>query len=1056
MLHSLIHYFAQRHLLTNLLCAAVFIGGVISWQQMKKEEMPDITFDTVRISARYPGATAEEVEHFLTREIEEAVRGLDGVYRVISAVSQGATTVSVELQPNYPDKDQTIMEIRQAVLSLDLPEDVRDDPTVRVFKTAQKGIVDIALIDTSAHLLDIAGRQRLQEYAAALENALLNEKSVNSIRKSGYLQEEIQINVDPAQLVKYRIPLSKVRDAVAANHIRQPAGNLEAPNEPKVTLDAQLDTPEKLNDVLVQAGFDGQAVSLGDVAQVQRAFARTKEIIKVNGHEAVIFYVVKNSSYGILESLSAVENVVERFAHSRLKDTPLTAVVLDDESIDVRNRLSIIASNGGLGFILVVLILFLFLNKRSGLWVALGLPFSICFTLICGALFGYTINNTTLAAVIIVLGIVVDDAIVVAENITRLRFQGKSSREAAIDGTLEVFLPVLASLVTTAAAFIPLLFFGGRYGRLNSFIPPVIFMMLGASLFESLIILPGHMRLEFTALRKFFAPAGGSGVKKQHWFDRVENAYGRALERVLPFKYVVLALFVVLLLGSLWIMREKMRFVIFPDEETREITISGDAPPHADRFATATLTQKVEEIIQPYIGKEVVGLTTEIARSRRGGAVEENRFRTIVEIVPKEKRKRSADQLVALWKSPIEAVDGLEKLTIQKSRWGQSSGSALEILVLEHNDEWREAAASALAEKLRAYPYLINVDIERALRVAEYKIGLQREKIKRLSINPDDIKFTLRTALEGAVLYELPKGTEEIDVRLSVVPEVKTSLDSVLTIPVENSQQYLVPLGDIVSVTPTTTLNTISRQNQKRVTTVYADLRPKSSMTPLEAAAVIEREVFPALSDRHPSTSFGFAGEVYDTRESQGELGNSIFVVLMLIFVILSVLFNSLLRPLIVMLAIPFGLVGVVLTFWLHGKVFFGLFAAIGCLGLAGVVINDAIVLIAKLDAEFRRTAAEPDRARIARISQTRLRAITLTTLTTVAGVLPTAYGFFGYDAMLADMMLALSWGLAFGTMVTLLFVPCLYSVMQDIRGFFCRGGAAPASPSGKESARAA
>lgn len=1034
MLRNIIAYFVDRHLLTNLIFIAILVGGVVSWNHIKKEEMPDITFDRVRISATYPGATAEEVEHFVTKKIEDAVEGLDGVYRVMSTASQGSTSITVELEQNYSKRDEAIAEIRNAVLDVKLPEDVRDEPTVRVFETSKKAILDVALYPTDTHLLTNEQRQCLQQYAIALENQLLNLPHVNSVSRSGYLQEEIQIDVDPEKLIRYDIPLSQVRSEVSANHSRQPAGHIEAKDEPKVTISAQLDTPEKLNALYVQAGFVGQAISLAEIADVHWGYAEEKEILKVNGHQAIMFNVVKNTSYGILNSLEAVRAVTERFRETHLKNIPVELVLLDDESIDVRNRLQIISQNGLIGFALILLMLFVFLNKHAGLWVAMGIPFTVCFSLVASYFLGYTINNTTLAAVIIVMGIVVDDAIVVAENVTRQRFAGKTLRDAAVDGTAKVFLPILASIVTTCIAFIPLFYFSGRFGQFTSFIPPIIFLMLGASLFEALVILPGHLNFKGFSFRKKGASETDEARPMAHWFDGVEDWYGRFLRAVLPWKYIIFVVFSMLLVMSFWLMQTKMKYVMFPHEETRDIVFAGTAEKTVDRFETADITRQIEEIIAPYIGKEVVGCRTEIARSRHGGAVEENKFRMIVEIVPKEKRTKSANQLIGLWEPAAKQIQGLEKLVVQKSRWGHASGSAIEILVQENDDALRMRAVEVLAEAMRNHSALENVEIEAPIRIPEYKIDFQREKIKRLSISPSNLAATFRSALEGTVLYELPKGDEEVDVRLSIRDAAKTDIEKILDIPVENNRDYLVPLRDVVRVTETTTPNAITRYDGKRTITVYADVVSGVSLTPIEIAESLESTVFETITNEQPSTTLSFAGEVYDTRESGHDFRNAILLVLLLIFAILAVLYDSLTRPLIIMLAIPFGLVGVVLAFLLHGKVLFGFFAAVGALGLAGVVINDSIIMLAKLDDEVTADSKHEANRQIPKVAQTRLRAVILTTLTTVAGVLPTAYGLAGYDAMLAEMMLALAWGLVFGTVITLLLIPCMYSMVLNVR----------------------
>jgi len=1036
MIARFIEFFVNRHLLTNILFISVILGGLFAWQEIKKEERPDVTYDRIRVTASYPGATAAEVEHFVTRELEDELKAVDGVYRIYSSVSRGSTSVTVELEKDLANKNETITEIRNAALGTQLPPEVRDKPKVRVFKSSKKAIIDIALIHTQAHLLTTPQRQELQRYATALELQLLNLPQINSINRSGYLQEELQINVDPQKLVRYQIPLSQVIREVKNNNIREPAGSIHIKDEPLVTINAQLDTVEKLDQLYIQAGFQGKAIKLKSIADVRTDFRREKQITKVNGHESIMFNVVKNGSYGILESLDAVQKVVDDYRANNLKNANIKLVMLDDESYDVRNRLSIISINGAIGFTLILIMLFLFLNKRAGVWVAMGIPFTICLTLIATLLMGYTINNITLAAVIIVMGIVVDDAIVVAENIARFQSKGYSSQDAAVKGTSQVFLPVLASIVTTCVAFVPLFYFTGRFGSFVSFIPPIVFLMLLASLFESLIILPGHLNLQSPRFLTKQQELKNFTEATPHWFDRIENRYGDLLIRLLKYKYIIFIIFIALLLGSIFVAKQTMSFVLFPHSETREIVMIGVADKKSDRYETAMISKQIEKLLQPYIGKEVIGFRTEIARSRHGGIAKENRFRMIVEIKPKEERERSADQLVALWKPLADKVKGLKKFIIQKSRWGQSSGSAIEVLILENDDKLRNQAAEALFTAMQKYPDLTNVEIDRPLALPEYNIDIKREKVKRLSINPVDIATTFRASLEGNILYELPKGNDKIDVRLSVIDSAKNNIENILKIPVENKNKYLAPLGDLVTVTKAVSATSITRRDTRRVTTVYANLKPEAEMTPLQIAADLEKSVFHDIISSQPSTSLNFDGEVANTRESRTDLRNAIIMVVVLIFAVLVILFNSITYAVLIMLAIPFGVVGVIIAFWLHGETLIGFFAAIGTLGMAGVVINDAIIMLTKLNQEYDDDSNNQTNynEKIARIAQTRLKAVILTTLTTVAGVLPTAYGIAGYDSMLAEMMLAMAWGLLFGSIITLLLIPCMYSFIQDVQ----------------------
>jgi len=652
------------------------------------------------------------------------------------------------------------------------------------------------------------------------------------------------------------------------------------------------------------------------------------------------------------------------------------------------------------------------------------------------------------------MGMIVDDAIVVSENISRLQANGMSSHEAACKGTAAVFFPVVASVLTTCVAFLPLFFFQGRFVQMLKFIPMIIFCMLGASLLESLLILPGHMRFEFPKIKRKHNKISNppAAAKNGHWFDKIEDRYGHILERALPYKWLVFILFFALLLLSGYILKTKMKFVMFPNEETRDITISGNAGDGADRYETAETTKKIEHILSGYLGKEVIGFRTRVASSHRGRSVEENKFRVNVEILPKDKRKKSADALMKEWETEVTKIDGLKEMRFSKSRWGSDSGSPIELVVMENNDGIRDTVAEKIAAAMKKHPALLNVEISRPITNPEYKISLNREKIKRLAITPSNLSSTIRAALEGTIIYTLPTDDEEIAVRFTTVDRAKDNIEKILDIPVENRGNYLVPMRDIVNVVETRSPNSIERKDGKRITKVFADIKPGVKLTPVIIAEFFEDNEFPKILSEYPTVRLVFEGEVQDTRESKGELKYAIITVIFLIYVVLILLFNSLVKPLIIMLAIPFGVVGVILAFWLHGKTMFGFFAAIGTIGLAGVVVNDSILMLVTLSGKYdNRKNKSASNHQIADIGKTRLRAVVLTTLTTVAGIIPTAYGFAGYDAMLAEMMLAIAWGLMFATLITLLLITCSFSVLQDIRFLIHPepggNGAGPASP---------
>ncbi|MFC1643844.1 efflux RND transporter permease subunit [Candidatus Omnitrophota bacterium] len=1029
MREKLIHFFLKRHLLANLIFVGILVGGVFAWIALPKEELPDITFDTVRITTNYPGASTEDVEYYVTEPMEEAIRDIDGVYRVYSATSVGNCTVTAEIEKNHPDKEAVISEIRNEVLDVDLPTDIIDDPHVRVFKTSRKAIIDIGLIYKGENILDVPSREKLQTYALVLEDELMNLPEVNSVTRSGYLKDEIHVEIVPDKLKEYNITFNTVMQEIKNGNVRQPAGSIENISEPKVTLSGELDTVEKLESMSVQGGFEGQIIRVSDLANVEKGYEKTKTVLKINGHEGVFLNVRKNSGYGIVDAVKAVEKVVKGFRGNTLKGTNIELILLDDESFDVRNRLSLITFNGAIGFILVLIILFVFLDLRSGLWVALGIPFTFCFTLIGGFLLGYSVNNITLAAIIIVMGMVVDDAIVVAENVNRMRSGGMAKEEASVKGTSFVFLPIIASILTTCVAFVPLFFFSGRFGVMVKFIPLIVFLMLGGSLFEALFILPGHMMLPFGKKNSLGKSKG------ERWIEWAENKYESIVKRLLKQKSKVFVVFVVLLFLAGCMASKGMKFVMFPDEETRQIRLSGEAPAGTMRYETARMTQPVEDVIQDYTGKEVIGFRNEIARSRRGSAAQENNFRMRIEILPREKRRKSADYLIKEWKGKLASITGVENIRMSKTWHGQESASPIEILIKENNNQRRYKLADELADRMRNNAALTNVEIDRPVYNPEYRLTLNRDKIRRLAINPSDIAKTLRASLEGTILYEFSGDEEPVYVRLTVIPGAKDDITKIFEIPVENQGQYLVPLKDLVTIEKVEGPDSIIREDMKRCTTVYADLAPRARKTPLEIADYFEKSIFPEFKAKYPTAIVEFRGEVKDTRESGRDFTFAVMMAVFFIYIILALLFNSLLKPFIIMLAIPFGIVGIILAFWMHGIRMYGFFAVIGALGLAGVVVNDSIIMMTKLDRAFDmgKDRKEKD-LQISNIAKTRLRAVVLTTVTTVVAIVPTAYGWAGYDSMLAQMMLALAWGLSFGTLITLVLVPCIYSFYKDVQ----------------------
>lgn len=1009
----------------------IFIA-VVCWRQIGKEEMPEFAMEWIRVSVRYHGATAHDVELFITKPIEEKIKGISGIYEVSSNSSYGSSSLRFSFEPGTRHLQEKIQEVKDAVNSIVLPKEA-DHPVFHQFRSSEKAIIDIGMYLKGIEILDTPSRIRLQKYALAFRNKILSQPEVSGISASGYLRPELQITTDPDKLNRSELSMNQIRQQIIRKNIRRSVGSLTDQDESDVTILSELEDPKVLEDVIISSGFSGHNVRLRELADIHYGFEKNNQVIKIQGHEGIVFNIQKSSSTDILSAQEAVLKFTKSFRESN-SDSGLEFVIMDDESYDVRNRLSLIGKNGLIGFLLILIVLFIFLDLRSGLWVAMGIPFSLAVTLIIAMTVGYTVNNMTLSAVIIVLGVVVDDAIIVAENIARRK--RSEDPDAASEAIKEVMAPIIASVLTTCAAFIPLLFFNGRFGLFVRYIPLLIFIMLFASLLESFFILPAHLSHSFNisqSFSRFYLFKKISSIRDTFVLE-TENFYASILYKILHFRSFIILIFTAILILSGYVFLHKMKYVMFPREESRDFRLQVLAKEGTKKYEMARKIRSVENILlkSPY----VTSVSSSIGVSRHGGQVREHEASMRVEITPPSERDVSLQTLIREWTSFFEKVEGFDRISIRKGWFGSTSGSPVVIEVQENDDDARAKITERLKQKLEAMTSLKQVEIERPLLKSEYALNIRREKASRLGVNFDDIASVLRAYVEGDILYTINSGEEEIDVRLGNMTENKSSIGHLLNMKVANKNDYLIPIRDLVDVVSEKKAANISRINYKRTTTVYADMADQSEMTPLDVAERIEKNIFPLIVSDIPSANLVFRGEVEDSRKSRNDFAMSVMMVMVIIFILLVFLFDSLWKPLLIGAIIPFGLVGSILAFWGHGINQYGFFAVVGCLGMIGVVINDSIVLIDRYNSleQLRKHDKKILFRELSALSSTRLRAVIITTLTTVLGLFPTAYGLGGYDSMLAEMMFAMGWGLISGMLITLILVPCLYSYYIQIR----------------------
>ena len=548
---------------------------------------------------------------------------------------------------------------------------------------------------------------------------------------------------------------------------------------------------------------------------------------------------------------------------------------------------------------------------------------------------GYTVNNVTLAAVIIVLGIVVDDAIIVAENVSRKRSQGLSAIDASVQGTSQVLFPIIASILTTCVAFLPFFFFEGRFSSFVKYIPAIVTLMLMGSLFESLFILPSHLQ----------GWSNKTSEAKGHWFFAVEKQFAKILEVILKFRWAYLIGFIGILFASIYILKGELKFVLFPKGESQEVYIRATADNSKNALETAELSRKIEAMLLEDESL-VLGVRTNIGQSRRGRRASETSASFRIELSPKEERSQSSGAISDIWQEKLKSLTDFSKARVVRGHFGFSSGSPLEILIQENDNTNRSNIAKRIEESMNAIEGVHNVEIEAPLMEKSYEIGFNKKRMSQLGLSPQVIANSIRSFVAGQVLFTLPEGDQEIEVRLSSTQTTRENIEQLLAKRVGNSSGYLVPLKEIITINEVNKPSTISRRDYQRTTEVYGDLKNGTKVTPLEIAEKIEKEVFPEILKDYPSALIRFTGEVEESRNSRSGFTTSIIMAVLLIYAILIILFNSMTTPFLILATIPFGLAGVIIAFYLHQKTSFGFFAVVGSIGMSGVVINDSIVLL--------------------------------------------------------------------------------------------------------------
>ncbi|MFH1874043.1 MAG: efflux RND transporter permease subunit [Pseudomonadota bacterium] len=1029
-MRRIFEFSVKQPLFVNLLTLIVIVAGVMALFRLNREVFPNINLDLVVINTAYPGATPSEIEKSITIPIEKELKKVSDLKEITSVSLEGSSVIVVEIEPDAPNKNTVVNDIQRAAdRAEDLPADLKDPPLVEEIQTRNQPIVTLSM---SSQTLP---EQEMVKYAQALETKLLDQPMVASVERYGWRDKEIWLEVDPEKAAKYYLSLAQIINVIKERNVNVSGGSIVSNgSEQLVRTSGEFDKSEDIKKIVLRANEQGNWVQVSDIATIKDTFEREKLITRTNGQPSINLIVVKKEHGDAIQMVKDVKQLALDFSASI---AGLDITLVDDLSFYIKRRLNVLISNGWVGIILVIISLFFFLSSRIALVTAVGIPIAFLTTFVAMYIGGMTINLITMVGLIIVLGMLVDDAIVVAENVFRLYESGLPPAKAAVQGALEVWKPVTTSVFTTIAAFAPLMFMSGILGKFVMYVPIVVIIALLASLFEAFVILPSHLaEMERIPSIPFFSRFKKRRNSIEGRIDSIAELNGRILGWLLKRRYkvagITLAIFGITLLLTLKV----VPFILFPSRGIDAFFIRAKAPLGTSLQKTSDLVKVLEEKFKTAMPEgEMNDFVTYIGVQQQEpndpGAKHGDHFAQIsVYLKPHVDRNYDAVELIEILKEKnVSQVNGFEEITFEKVQPGPPVGKAVEVHVRGDDFKILEKLAEQIKEYLNTLPGVSEIKDSYEPGKDELQIIVDEQATSRAGLTIADVAQAVRASIDGAIATTIRKSDEEIDVRILYPDKLRYETNVLEKILIPNPNLRLIPLTAIAKFKKTPGVLGIHHRDRLRSITVSADVDQEQA-TSISVMKAVEKK-FKNISTNHPGYVLTFGGEWEKTMQSLRDFGYALVVACLIIFLLLTFEFQSVIQPILIMFAIPYGLVGVSWAFLAHFEPA-SFLAIFGVVGLSGVVVNSSIVLIDFINKQ-RAEGLNIDEA-IIKGTHIRLRPIFLTTATTVLGVLPVAYGIMGSDPFLKPMALAIGWGLPVAAIGTLTVTPCFYRIVEDLR----------------------
>mgnify|MGYP000370766352 FL=1 len=1008
-MNAFLNFLVRQKKLALLFTLSIVILGFMTLQKIQRDTYPVIEFDRLSINTSYPSASPRDVEKNITNVIESKIKGIYGIKELTSTSSEGLSRINIEIDEEVDDIQKVKDSIAEAVNEIeDLPEDA-NDPRVVDRTSTEWPILTIVIGGDNINVETAKG------IANNIEKNLSLIDGVSSVNVSGDSEREVQIRINPEKLLQYQLSFDQVRSVIADQNIRSAIGdNNQGRNQKNIVIISEYETMESLENVVVKSSFDGPTILLKDIATIDEGEIGFNTVSRINGTKGYILKVTKTEKADVIRTIEKVRATLDVLKESYPSN--LNLIVTDDRSKPVSNRLNIVMNNALVGLALIMVVLGLFLSLKTAFWVAVSIPVTLLGTVAFLGFAGETINLISTIGMVLVLGLVVDDSIIIAESIHHFKEKGGDVYQNIVDGLKRVIMPVITTILTTVLAISTVLLVSGTTGKFIYILPITVICALTFSLLEVSVALPAHM--------------SGSGTNKQKtWFKPVERWFEKALLVILRWRFIILSLFIALLAFSAYVGTKEISYIQWPSSGTNSINIRVQTPLGTPVETTEQSIIKIDEIIMDKVGSNLDFFTSTI------GSRGSNRASIAITLIPANDREATAKDIIEILKAETKDIEGVSRINFRTNRGGPRGALDIELSLIGSNDVQRQAAVDQLEKILNSFEGVSDIDRDDDLSKNRIEVLLDYESMARLGIQYQQVYSHLRTIYSGMDVSDVDFNNTSLNVKM-YLGDSNYSDDYITKTSIRNNQGRMIPMSQFASVIETPGDPNYKHLNGERVVKVSAAVEDA-----ITTAQSVSKRALDELDliNNFPEVRVIEGGSSLEAKEALSDFSLALGFAVFGIYMLISLLFNSYSQPLLVILSIPFALIGVVWAFFFHSETF-SFFVLLGVLALVGVVVNDSLVMISHLNfIKQSETKDDVSSLWIARGAKDRLRAVILTTLTTLAGVLPLIYGFGGKDAFLQPMVMALGYGLLFGTFVTLILLPCLYSINLDVSNWFTK-----------------